>query len=136
MYIHHSKLRVRYAHTDQMGYVYYGNYASFYEVGRVEAMRNLGLRYADLEEEQNIIMPVMSMETKFIRPALYDELLSLETRISKLPTDTIKFRTDIYNEKKELVNSGIVKLYFVDKKTKQRIETPSILIDKLKQYFE
>lgn len=119
-----------------MGYVYYGNYARYYEVGRVEAMRNLGLKYAELEEKHHIMMPVISMESRFVRPALYDELLTLETRISKLPEQKIIFRTDIYNEKKKLVNSGIVRLFFMDKLTGKRISTPSIIVDKLKPYFE
>jgi acyl-CoA thioester hydrolase len=115
--------------------VYYGNYAYYFEVGRVEALRALGLRYADLET-QGIWMPVMSLECKYVRPAKYDDLLTLETRISSLPDTTIKFRTDIYNEEGKLLNSGTVKLYFLDYKTNSRVEAPLALIDKLKPYFE
>ncbi len=136
MYIHKTEIRVRYADTDQMGYVYYGNYASYYEVGRVEAMRNLGLRYADLEADHKIFMPVMSMESRFIRPAKYDDLLTIETRISQLPGETIKFRSDIFNKSGKLVNSGTVKLYFLDIETNTRISTPKIILEKLNKYFE
>lgn len=136
MYIHRTTLRVRYGETDQMGYVYYGNYAFYYEVGRVEALRAVGLRYADLEQKKGIFMPVMSLESKFVRPAGYDDLLTLETRISSLPEDTIKFRTDIYNEQGKLVNSGQVKLYFLDTKSNKRVQAPEELINKLKPYFE
>ena len=119
-----------------MGYVYYGNYASDYEVGRVEAMRNLGLRYADFENIHGVYMPVMSLEVKYIRPARYDDLLTLETRITQLPEETIKFRTDIYNEAGKLVNSGIVKLFFLDKETNKRVNVPEHLLETLKEYFE
>lgn len=136
MYIHRTQIRVRYADTDQMGYVYYGNYASYYEIGRVEALRDLGMRYADLERQHGIVMPVMSLESRFIRPALYDQLLTIETRISQLPTDIIKFRTDLYNEEEKLVNSGKVKLYFLDQESQKRVNTPLAIIEKLKPYFE
>ncbi len=136
MYIHETSIRVRYADTDQMGYVYYGNYAKFYEIGRVEAMRNLGLIYADLESKHGILMPVMSMDSRFVRPALYDELLKIETRISKWPQEDIKFRCDIYNEKGELVNNGNVKLFFLDSKSQARVAVPEVIQAKLKPYFE
>lgn len=136
MYLHTIQIRVRYADTDQMGYVYYGNYATYYEMGRVEAMRNLGLRYAELESKFKILMPVMHLESRFIRPALYDQMLRLETRITEIPSDVIKFRTDIYNEENKLVNSGKVKLFFLDSITNKRVQTPRIIIDKLKDYFE
>ena len=136
MYIHKTTVRVRYGETDQMGYVYYGNYAYYYEVGRVEMLRSLGLSYAKFESDYFVFMPVMSMETRYIRPALYDDLLTLETRLAKLPDDTIRFRTDIYNEKGDLLNSGTVKLFFQDSRTLERVKVPHEIIDNLKQYFE
>lgn len=136
MFIHRSTTRVLYADTDQMGFVYYGNYPRYYEIGRVEAMRSLGLKYSDLESKFGIFMPVLSMDIRYIRPALYDEELNLETRIAKIPDDKIVFRTDIYNEKDDLVNSGTVRLFFMDKASGQRISTPSIILEKLLPYFE
>lgn len=125
-----------YADTDQMGFVYYGNYPRYYEIGRVEAMRSLGLKYANLESEHKIFMPVLSMDIRYVRPALYDEELTLETRIARMPASKIIFRTDIYNEKEKLVNSGTVRLFFMDKDSGKRISTPSVIIEKLKPYFE
>lgn len=119
-----------------MGFVYYGNYPRYYEIGRVEAMRSLGLKYANLESELGIFMPVLSMDIRYVRPALYDEILRLETRIARIPEDKIVFRTDIYNEKSKLVNSGTVRLFFMDKGTGKRISTPSIIVEKLMPYFE
>jgi len=119
-----------------MGYVYYGNYARYYEIGRVEAMRNLGLRYAELESVLGILMPVMSMETKFVRPVHYDDLLKLETTIPKMPKDKIIFRTDIYNESGKMVNRGTVRLFFIEGSDFGRVETPDIITDSLKPYFE
>ena len=136
MYQHQSQIRVRYGETDQMGYLYYGNYAQYYEVGRVEAMRNLGISYKKLEEEDGILMPVVSMSMRFVRPAHYDELLLVQTSIKKIPNFFINFFVEIFNEKMELVNGGQVKLCFVDAKTKQTIATPEALVKKIKNYFD
>ncbi len=136
MYQHQTRIRVRYGETDQMGYLYYGNYAQYYEVGRVEAMRHLGISYKKLEEEDGILMPVVSMNMRFVRPAHYDELLLVRTSVKKLPSYFISFFVEIFNEKEELVNGGQVKLCFVDGKTKQTIVAPPALITSMQAYFE
>ena len=136
MYTHHFNKRVRYGETDQMGYLYYGNYAQYYEIGRVEMLRSLGLTYKSMEEEQGILMPVVSMQMRFVRPAYYDELLSIRSTLRKLPDTFITFHVEIYNEKEELVNGGSVKLCFVDVKKKESIPAPIYLMKKLKAYFE
>ncbi len=136
MYKHKTQLRVRYGETDQMAYVYYGQYAFYYEVGRVEALRELGLSYKAMEEDLGVFMPVMSMNVKYIRPAFYDELLTLETTIENIPGKTIRFDTRIYNSKDEWINYGQVFLCFVEISSKQRVNCPSIIIDKIKPYFE
>ena len=129
-------IRVRYSETDQMGFVYYGNYAQYYEIGRVEMLREIGINYADIENKMGVFMPVMSMEVKYIRPVKYDDNITLETQIHALPDDVIRFRNYIYNEKRELLNTAMVKLCFLEKETKKRIKTPQIIIDRLKPYFE
>ncbi len=136
MYTHKTQIRVRYGETDQMAYVYYGQYAYYYEVGRVEAIRNLGFSYKRMEEELGVFMPVMSMTVKYLRPAFYDELLTLETRIESMPEKTIRFDTKIYNEKTEWINSAQVFLCFVDIASKKRVDIPTALSDQLKSYFE
>lgn len=135
MYAHDCQVRVRYAETDQMGYLYYGNYAQFYEVGRVETMRSIGLTYKELEEVHGIWLPVVSLESRFIRPAYYDELLTLHTEIRHLPNQYITFYTDIYNEKGKLLNAGRVRLCFLDSAAKKPIIAPDILLQHLRDYF-
>jgi acyl-CoA thioester hydrolase len=135
MYQHDFQKRVRYGETDQMGYLYYGNYAHYYEIGRVEMLRSLGLTYKSMEEEHGILMPVMSLQMRFVRPAYYDELLTIRTALRKLPDQFITFYVEIFNEKNKLVNGGSVKLCFVDKNSNKTIAAPSYLLDKLKPYF-
>jgi acyl-CoA thioester hydrolase len=135
MYQHETQIRVRYGETDQMGYLYYGNYAQYYEVGRAEAIRALGISYKMLEETHGILMPVMSLEMRFVRPALYDELLTVRTTLREMPVENIVFHMEIFNEKKKLVNGGRVKLCFVEAKTNKTILTPVYLSDKLKPFF-
>ena len=91
MFIHETHVRVRYGETDQMGYLYYGNYAQYYEVGRAEAIRSLGISYKELEEDYGIMMPVMSLQMRFVRPALYDELLTIRTHLRHLPSERLHF---------------------------------------------
>jgi len=119
-----------------MGYLYYGNYAQYYEVGRAEMIRSLGLTYAQLENEYRVLMPVMSLNMRFVRPALYDELMTVSTTLRELPNRTITFHHEIHNEKNKLVNGGSVKLTFVDAKTNKSIDAPDILLKKLRPFFE
>ncbi len=136
MYINETKIRVRYGETDQMGYLYYGNYALYYEVGRVEAIRSLGVSYKEMEEEMGIMMPVLSLNMRFVRPALYDELLTVRSTIKTLPTETVIFEVEIYNEKNKLVNGGKVLLAFFDQETNKRVTAPEKLLQGLRPYFE
>jgi len=136
MYKHETKVRVRYGETDQMGYLYYGNYALYYEVGRAEAIRDLGITYRDLEEVHQIKMPVLYLESKFLAPAHYDEEVSVETTIKELPTKMIRFDHKVFNPSGQLLNKGVVKLFFVDMKTQKRVSTPTYVGDKIAPYFE
>ena len=135
MFIHETQIRVRYGETDQMGYLYYGTYAQYYEVGRAEAIRSLGLSYKEMETVHGVMMPVMSLQMRFVRPALYDDLLTIRTTLRHLPTDTMTFHVEIFNEKKKLVNGGSVKLCFVEMKTNQSVPTPQYLLGSLKSFF-
>lgn len=136
MYISTTTIRVRYADTDQMGVVYHGNYAQYFEVGRVEAIRQLGLTYKDIEE-MGILMPVIDWQAKFLRPAIYDDLLTIKTILTELPiAHKIQFDQEIYNEKEELITKGKVILYFITRKTKERTHLPDILKVKLGSFFE
>lgn len=136
MFNHETTKRVRYGETDQMGYLYYGNYPLYYEIARTEMIRSLGMSYKEMEQSYRIMMPVMSLNIRYVRPALYDELLTLKTSIRKLPKQFITFHTEIFNEKNKLVNGGAVKLCFIDIKSNTTIRTPEFLVQKLKPYFE
>ncbi len=135
MFTHETQVRVRYGETDQMGYLYYGNYAQYYEVGRVEAIRSLDLSYKDMEEKHGVMMPVMSLQMRYVRPALYDELLTIRTTVRHFPTDTITFFVEIFNEKKKLVNGGSVKLCFVERASNRTVPPPQYLTAALAPFF-
>ncbi|MHA7099006.1 acyl-CoA thioesterase [Roseivirga pacifica] len=135
MYIASTQVRVRYAETDQMAYVYYGNYAMYYEVGRVEALRQLGFEYAKLEE-QGVMMPVLDLQCKFISPARYDELLTVTVTIPKIPTARMLFEYSITNESGKVVNKGSTTLVFIDMETNRPCRAPEELLKTLKPHFE
>lgn len=135
MYSHDLHLRVRYGETDQMGYLYYGHYAQYFEVGRVETIRSLGLTYKELEEKHGIWLPVVSLETRFVRPAFYDDLLMVHTEIRRLPDAYITFHTDIFNEGGKLVNAGRVRLCFFNAAAKKVTPAPELLLARLRGYF-
>ena len=136
MFTYDFQKRVRYAETDQMGYLYYGNYPVYYEIGRAEMIRSLGLTYRDMEMEHGVMMPVMSLEMRYVRPAHYDELMTIRTYIKELPDKFIRFHHEIFNEKGKLVNGGKVKLCFVNKTTNKSVNAPEFLLDKLRPHFE
>ena len=113
MFITETHIRVRYAETDQMNVVYYGNYAQYFEVARAESIRNLGFTYKEMEDA-GIIMPVVEMQTKYLRPAHYDDLLTIKTYSANCRLITsIVFEHEVYNQEKKLFTLGKVILYFV-----------------------
>jgi acyl-CoA thioester hydrolase len=135
MYSFDYDYRIRYADIDQMGYMYYGNYAKLYEIGRVEALRSLGLRYRDLEET-GIIMPVYENKSRFISPAKYDDLVTIRVIIKSLPKVRIIFHYEIYDEQKTLLHTGETTLVFV-KTLNNRITTcPEEITDRLLPFFK
>lgn len=133
---HETHIRVRYAETDQMGYLYYGNYAQYYEVGRAELIRSVGITYKSMEIDHGIMMPVTSMNIRYIRPALYDELLTIKTSLRHLPEQFITFHYEIFNEKMQLVNGATVRLCFMDITSKKRVSTPEFIRTKLNHFFK
>ena len=135
MYISETKLRVRYGETDQMGYVYYGNYPLYYEVARTEMIRKLGWPYKKIEES-GVMLPVLTLNVKYIKPALYDDELTIKTIVRKLPSARIEFEYEVYNEKNELINKGDTSLVFVDMKTMKPTSAPQGFLDDIKKYFE
>lgn len=131
MYIHQHKLRVRYSETDKMGVVYYGNYPQYFEVGRVEFMRSIGIVYAELEQS-GILMPVVNLEINYRKPAMYDEELTIETWIENLPTSKIVFHNKILGADNRLICEGKVTLVFINDKFRP-IKSPPEVINALKE---
>ena len=134
MYQFETNIRVRYAETDQMGFVYYGNYATYYEVTRVEALRALGISYKILEEN-GVLMPVLENWSKYIRPAKYDDLLTIKLFLKEMPAMRITFEYEVFNEEKKLINLGSTILVFLDKNSGKPIPIPGVVLDVLKPYF-
>ena len=136
MYKHIFNKRVRYSETDKMGFLYYGNYPSYYEIGRVELMRSLGIDYQKMEDEVGIMLPVVSLEVRYLRPAYYDEELEIHTTLDEMPDKMITFRHEIFNKEKVLLNKATVKLFFTDTKNNKRISAPELISSALEKHFQ
>jgi len=136
MYQHNFQKRVRYAETDKMGYLYYGQYPKYYEIGRVELIRSLGFRYRDFEDHLGVMLPVVSMDVRYLQPAYYDDLLNIESTITEMPTKLIKFDFKIITEANQVINKATVKLFFIDMKENKRVSCPQEFHNVLKQHFE
>lgn len=134
MYTFENQIRVRYAETDRMNFVYYGNYASYFEVARVEALRNLGVSYKKMEEE-GVMLPVLEYSVKYLRPAFYDDVLTIKTIIPVLPSVKIVFNYEIYNADGQKLNEATTTLVFISKETGKPCKGPTSLLDKLSAYF-
>ena len=130
MYSFETKIRVRYGETDQMSFVYYGVYAQYYEVGRVELLRSLGLSYKEIEA-MGFALPVVNMNIKYMKPAFYDDELTIRTTIKELPSAKITFYYETLNEKGELLNVGEVILVFINKKTGKPCFAPEVIMNKI-----
>lgn len=122
--------RVRYAETDQMGVVYHGNYAQYLEMGRVEWLRKFGVSYKSMEEN-GIMLPVISLQVKFIKPAIYDDLITVRTILKKTPTVKIEFDFEIYNESGAILANANVVLAFIDMKRNRPTRCPGYLLEKI-----
>jgi len=135
MFITETQLRVRYAETDQMGVVYHSNYFPWFETARAESIRELGFTYADMEK-MGIIMPVIDVQCRYLRPAVYDDLLTIKVILKELPVHhKIEFHHEVLNEKNELLAAGKIILYFMEAKTMKRTTMPEELLLKLQPYF-
>ncbi|TVR70827.1 MAG: acyl-CoA thioesterase [Marinilabiliales bacterium] len=129
-----TQVRVRYGETDAMGVVYYGIYPLYYETGRTEMMRHLGFTYRKMEE-MGIVMPVISMECRYRKPARYDDLLTVRTIVREMPRTRIVFDYLIHNEAGELVNEGSTTLVFIDRERERPVRIPEFLVKVLEGCF-
>jgi len=134
MYRSETTVRVRYGETDQMGYVYYGVYAMYYEVARVESLRQLGMTYKEIED-LGVIMPVLENHSKYLAPGRYDELLRIVTTIREKPGVRINFDYEIFNEANQLIHQGETRLAFVDKATNRPCRPPEAMAKVLEPFF-
>ena len=125
-----TNIRVRYGETDQMGVVYHGNYASYFEIARTEWLRNLGVTYKELENK-GIMLPVISLFFNFIKSAKYDDVLTIIVILKKNPLVKIEFDYEIYNQKKEKISTGNSILAFMDMKTNKPLRCPDYILEKL-----
>ena len=135
MYSSETKIRVRYGETDQMGFLYYGYYALYYESGRAEAIRQLGFTYKELED-LGIQMPVVELNAQYFRPALYDNLITVRTILKELPTSSkIQFHSELYNEDGLFLNRGVTTLVFYDPVEKKKVDMHPELRKRLEPFF-
>ena len=127
------KIRVRYAETDKMGYVYYGNYAMYYEVARGQLVRDVGLSYVRFEEE-GFFLPIAKMEIKYLAPAKYDEVLTVRIKLKRYTSARLEFEYEIFNEQGEKINEGYTLQVFISGKTRKPVRAPEYFIEALKKY--
>ncbi|MFD2918034.1 acyl-CoA thioesterase [Psychroserpens luteus] len=125
------EFRVRYGETDQMGVVYHGNYAQYFEMGRTGWLREMGFSYKAMEES-GIMLPVVSLCINYKKPARYDDLIKVKTTLVKLPTAKIEFDYEIVNEKDEILTTGNSVLVFVDVNKNRPTKCPDYILDKLR----
>ena len=131
---HKVDVRVRYGETDQMGVVYHGNYVPYFEIGRVEWLRNKGVSYKSLEET-GIALPIVSMHLNYKKPARYDDVLTVHTKLKKYAGVKIEFDCEIRNEKEELLTTAHFILVFIDIKNGKPIVPPKYILDILEQFI-
>lgn len=124
------EIRVRYGETDQMGVVYHGNYAQYFEIGRVEWLRKFGVSYKQMEDE-GVMLPVISLSINYKKSARYDDLIKVKTQLVKLPSATIEFNYEITNESGEILTTGNTTLVFIDINRNRPTRCPQYLLDKL-----
>ena len=134
MYQSETTVRVRYGETDQMGYVYYGCYAMYYEVARVESLRQLGVTYKEIEAN-GIMMPVLENKSKYLAPGRYDEVLRIVTTIRHMPGVRVTFHYEFFNEENKLIHQGETILAFVDKNTGRPCRPPQVMQRVLEPFF-
>lgn len=134
MFSFETDIRIRYADTDQMGYMYYGNYAAMYEVARTEMLRSLGMSYRSMEED-GVMMPVLELKCKYIKPALYDDVITVKVAIEEKPGVRIVFKYELFNQDKVLINLGETTLVFVDIQKNKPCMAPKNFLDKIERYF-
>ena len=132
-FIGETKVRVRYGETDQMGVAYYGNYATYFEVGRVETLRTIGLSYRKIEEN-GIMLPVSDFNVKYLNPIKYDDVVTIKTKLSSVVGARLTFEYDMFNSNNVLCAQAYTVLVFIDKDSRRPVKAPNYFLEKLKKY--
>lgn len=133
---HETRLRVRYSETDQMGYVYYGQYLTYFEVARTELIRSLGMPYSELERVHGVMLPVREARLQYRRPVRYDEEIVMRTRIAEKPERRVIFETRILNAAGELLTEGWVELVFVSATTMRPCRPPDAFLELMSRHWK
>ena len=136
MYSYDFKKRVRYAETDRMGYLYYGHYAKYYEIGRVESLRALGTTYKIMEDKYHVMLPVVHLESRYLASAYYDEEIIIRSILKDIPGKMMIFDHELINQDNVIINKARIKLFFIDMKSGNRVSAPDFLIERLEEYFQ
>lgn len=135
MLVNETQVRVYYEDTDKMGVVYYGVYPRYYEIGRTEMIRQLGITYKEIEDS-GIFLPARSLKIDYLKSAYYDDLLTIRTIVESVPGVKFPIKTEIYNQQDELINTGEVVLVFFDSKTSKPCRIPRNFAAAIKPYFK
>jgi len=135
MIISETIIQVRYDEVDKMGYVYHGNYARYFHIGRTDLLRKVGICDRELES-QNIILPVIEMDIKYLKPVFYDDFITIRTKLLELSLTRIKFRHEVINENDEIINRAGSTMVFVDSNTRKPIRAPQLIRDKIEVYLK
>jgi len=135
MFVHETKVKVRYAETDQMGIVHHANYALYYEIARTECFEKCsGITYESMEAA-GVMLPLLELQSKFLKPAFYNQVLTVKCMVKELPTVRLNVEYEIYNEAEQLINIGKTVLVFVDKQTRKPCQPPKNFMDGVKPHF-
>lgn len=135
MITHEIEVRVRYGEVDQMGFLYHSHYVDYYDMGRNELIRSVGVTQTELEKEDNIMIPVLNVNINYITPANFDDILIIRTRLEEMPKVKVVFHSEVYR-KGVLINHGSVTLAFINAVTKKAVRPPKRLMDALQPYFK
>jgi acyl-CoA thioester hydrolase len=131
-----TQIRVRYADTDQMGYVYYGTYAAYYEIARVETLRQMGLSYKMMEEEMGVMLPVLENHSRYLMPARFDDLLTVKVYVDQMPSVKINYRYEFFNQDGALIHTGHTMLVFMNSNTRRACRIPASIAERFRPYFQ
>ncbi|WP_214229340.1 thioesterase family protein [Pedobacter sp. B4-66] len=135
MFVHESTVKVRYVETDQMGVVHHSNYAQYYELARTECFEACsGITYESMEAD-GVMLPILEFQSKFLKPAFYNQTLTIKSIVNELPTVRLTVDYEIYNNNKELINTGKTTLVFVNKETRRPCQPPESFMKNVRSYF-